>query len=190
MMCDSSRPLRLVLLGDQTTYEARQRLVQLFAGEQPLRRLFEVGPDCTERLILLDEERVRIHVKNALVCAGELYECNFVKQVEESSGCAVVFDTNDLDSLRSAKEYFDLIKRHAPHSCIVLVGDKTFQYTDCDEKRKDKKAVPYSTAKLYADELSEWLHCRVPYIEVVSKRTHGNNVELAFVTLATLAAKN
>ncbi|CAI0462163.1 unnamed protein product [Linum tenue] len=85
-------------------------------------------------------------------------------------GIIIVYDVTDEESFNNVKTWLTEIDKFATDSVNkLLVGNK------CD--LTSKRAVPYDTAKAFADEIG------IPFLETSAKS--ATNVEEAFMTMAS-----
>ncbi|KAL0452606.1 UNVERIFIED_CONTAM: Ras-related protein RABD2a [Sesamum latifolium] len=84
-------------------------------------------------------------------------------------GIIIVYDITDQESFNNVKQWLSEIDRYASESVNkLLVGNKS--------DLADKRAVPYESAKAFADEIG------IPFMETSAK--NATNVEQAFMAMA------
>nr|QKY15279.1 GTP-binding protein (YPTC1) [Polytomella parva] len=126
-----------------------------------------IGVDFKIRTVELDNKIIKLQIWDT--AGQERFRTITSSYYRGSHGIIVVYDVTDEDSFNNVKLWLSEIGRYANENVHkLLIGNKS----DLSSKR----AVPYQTAKAFADEIG------IPFLETSAK--NATNVEQAFMTMA------
>ena len=116
-------------------------------------------------------------------CGGQERFANISKAfLKDAVGCIIVFSTDSIKSLKSAKTWIDSVsamRGEGKHIQIVLVANK------CDLPNDQIEFTDWeSEGKKLAQESSDPKYGEVPFFDTSAKT--GKNVEAVFLNMATM----
>lgn len=156
---------KLLLIGDSGV--GKSCLLLRFADQTYTPNYIStIGVDFKIRTIELDGKTIKLQIWDT--AGQERFRTITSSYYRGAHGIIVVYDVTDIDSFNNVKQWLYEIDRYACENVNkLLVGNK------CD---MENKAVDYSTAKQYADQLE------IPFLETSAKT--GDQVENAFLKMA------
>ncbi|KAL8137055.1 hypothetical protein V2J09_003056 [Rumex salicifolius] len=127
-----------------------------------------IGVDFKIRTVDQDEKTIKLQIWDT--AGQERFRTITSSYYRGAHGIIIVYDITDQESFTNVKQWLNEIDRYASDNVNkLLVGNKA----DMEAER----AVPYETAKAFADELG------IPFLETSAK--DATNVEQAFMTMAS-----
>ncbi|OWR53800.1 ras-related protein Rab-1A [Danaus plexippus] len=157
---------KLLLIGDSGV--GKSCLLLRFADDTYTESYIStIGVDFKIRTLDLDGKTIKLQIWDT--AGQERFRTITSSYYRGAHGIIIVYDCTDQDSFSNVKQWLEEIDRYACDSVNkLLVGNK------CD--LTTKKAVDYTTAKQYAEQLG------IPFLETSAK--NSTNVEQAFMTMA------
>ncbi|KAF9905673.1 GTP-binding protein of the rab [Lobosporangium transversale] len=151
---------KLLLIGDSGV--GKSCLLLRFADDTYTESYIStIGVDFKIRTIEIEGKTVKLQIERFRTITSSYYR--------GAHGIIVVYDVTDQDTFANVKQWLAEIDRYASEGVNkLLVGNKS--------DLTDKKAVEYTTAKEFADQLS------ISFLETSAKS--ATNVEQAFMTMA------
>lgn len=129
--------------------------------------LSTIGVDFKIRTIDLEGKTVKLQIWDT--AGQERFRTIAAAYYRGAHGIVVVYDVTDTESFQNVRGWLQEIDRYASENVKkLLIGNKS--------DLVERKAVEYSAAKDFADEL------QIPFIETSAKTS--TNVEEAFVTMS------
>lgn len=126
-----------------------------------------IGVDFKIRTVDLDGKTIKLQIWDT--AGQERFRTITSSYYRGAHGIIIVYDITDKESYENVRQWLFEIDRFASETvCKLLVGNKS--------DLTNKRAVEYSTAKAFADEIN------IPCLETSAK--NSNNVEQAFLTMA------
>jgi len=157
---------KLLLIGDSGV--GKSCLLLRFADDTYTESYIStIGVDFKIRTIDLEGKTVKLQIWDT--AGQERFRTITSSYYRGAHGIIVVYDVTDPDTFTNVKQWLQEIDRYACEGVNkLLVGNKN--------DLANKKAVEYSVAKEFSDQLS------IPFLETSAK--NATNVEQAFLTMA------
>ncbi|CAO2813182.1 unnamed protein product [Amaranthus hypochondriacus] len=158
---------KLLLIGDSGV--GKSCLLLRFADDSYVDSYIStIGVDFKIRTVEQDGKTIKLQIWDT--AGQERFRTITSSYYRGAHGIIVVYDITDQESFNNVKQWLSEIDRYASNNVNkLLVGNKS----DLTATR----AVPYETAKAYADEIG------IPFLETSAK--DATNVEQAFLTMTT-----
>ncbi|XP_021732771.1 GTP-binding protein YPTM2-like [Chenopodium quinoa] len=158
---------KLLLIGDSGV--GKSCLLLRFADDSYLDSYIStIGVDFKIRTVEQDNKTIKLQIWDT--AGQERFRTITSSYYRGAHGIIIVYDITDQESFNNVKQWLSEIDRYASNNVNkLLVGNKS----DLTANR----AVPYETAKAYADEIG------IPFLETSAK--DATNVEQAFLTMTT-----
>ncbi|TDH67981.1 hypothetical protein CCR75_003467 [Bremia lactucae] len=167
MSRDYDHLFKLVLIGDSGV--GKSCLLLRFADDAFTESyITTIGVDFRFRTVKIDNKTVKLQIWDT--AGQERFRTITSAYYRGADGIIMVYDVTSQESFDHVNDWLTEVNRYASDgTCKLLVGNKS--------DVKDNKAVPYETAKVFADSLS------IPFLETSAK--NAQNVEEAFLTMAS-----
>ncbi|CAI0462164.1 unnamed protein product, partial [Linum tenue] len=164
---DSDYLFKLLLIGDSGV--GKSCLLLRFADDSYIESYIStIGVDFKIRTVEQDGKVIKLQIWDT--AGQERFRTITSSYYRGAHGIIIVYDVTDEESFNNVKTWLTEIDKFATDSVNkLLVGNK------CD--LTSKRAVPYDTAKAFADEIG------IPFLETSAKS--ATNVEEAFMTMAS-----
>ncbi|CAL1360670.1 unnamed protein product [Linum trigynum] len=158
---------KLLLIGDSGV--GKSCLLLRFADDSYIESYIStIGVDFKIRTVEQDGKVIKLQIWDT--AGQERFRTITSSYYRGAHGIIIVYDVTDEESFNNVKTWLTEIDKFATDSVNkLLVGNK------CD--LTSKRAVPYDTAKAFADEIG------IPFLETSAKS--ATNVEEAFMTMAS-----
>ncbi|KAG6415985.1 hypothetical protein SASPL_123406 [Salvia splendens] len=157
---------KLLLIGDSGV--GKSCLLLRFADDSYLDSYIStIGVDFKIRTVEQDGKTIKLQIWDT--AGQERFRTITSSYYRGAHGIIIVYDVTDQESFNNVKQWLNEIDRYASENVNkLLVGNK------CD--LADNRAVPYETAKAFADEIG------IPFMETSAK--NATNVEQAFMAMS------
>ncbi|CAH9096411.1 unnamed protein product [Cuscuta europaea] len=157
---------KLLLIGDSGV--GKSCLLLRFSDDTYMESYIStIGVDFKIRTVEQDGKTLKLQIWDT--AGQERFRTITSSYYRGAHGIIVVYDVTDQESFKNVKQWLSEIDRYASDNVNkLLVGNK------CD--LADKRAVPYDTAKAFADEIG------IPFLETSAK--NATNVESAFMAMS------